>query len=332
MQSREIRLKRYPDGMPTPADFELVEIALPEPGPGQVAVRNRFLSVDPYMRGRMTPGRKSYVPPFELGRALSGDAVGRVVASRDDRFPVGSEVKSYNGWREGFVADGKHLERIEPDGLPPSAFLGILGMPGLTAYGGLLRHGEPKPGETLFVSGAAGAVGSAVAQIGKLKGCRVVGSAGTPEKARWLTDVAGADVAIDYRATEDLAGALARACPDGIQIYFENVGGRHLEAALDNMALHGRIVVCGLIDGYNRAKPGPANLFQIIAKRLTVKGMLVTDHEDMKPAFLADMKGWIASGRVKWQETVVDGIERMPEAFVGLFTGANLGKMVVRVE
>lgn len=331
MQSREIRLKRYPDGMPVPEDFELVETALPEPGPGKVAVRNLFLSVDPYMRGRMNPGRKSYVPPFELGKALSGDAVGRVVASRDDRFPVGTHVLSFNGWREGFVAEAKHLEAIEPEGIPPSAFLGILGMPGLTAYGGLLRHGDPKPGETLFVSGAAGAVGSAVAQIGNLKGCRVVASAGTPEKVRWLTEVAGVAAAIDYRATADLSAALAQACPDGIHVYFENVGGRHLEAALDNMALNGRIVVCGLIDGYNRASPGPANFFQIIAKRLTVKGILVTDHQDMKPAFLAEMKAWIAAGRLKWQETVVEGIERMPEAFIGLFTGANLGKMVVKV-
>lgn len=331
MQSREIRLKRYPEGMPVREDFELVAAALPEPGPGKVAVRNLFLSVDPYMRGRMTPGRKSYVAPFELGKALSGDAVGRVVASKDDRLPVGAHVLSYYGWREGFVADGKHLELIEPDRLSPSAFLGVLGMPGLTAYGGLLRHGDPKPGETLFVSGAAGAVGSAVAQIGKIKGCRVIASAGSPAKVRWLTEVAGVDAAIDYRATADLGEALARHCPDGIQIYFENVGGRHLEAALDNMALHGRIVVCGLIDGYNRAKPGPANLFQIIAKRLTVKGILVSDHQDMKPAFLADMKGWIAEGRLKWQETVVEGIERMPEAFIGLFTGANLGKMVVKV-
>jgi NADPH-dependent curcumin reductase CurA len=331
MQSREIRLKRYPDGMPVPEDFEIAETTLPSPGPGQVAVRNLFLSVDPYMRGRMTPGRKSYVAPFELGKPLQGDAVGRVTASDDPRFPVGCHVLSFNGWREAFLADAKHLERIEPDGVSPSAFLGILGMPGLTAYGGLLRHGEPKPGETLFVSGAAGAVGSAVAQIGKIKGCRVIGSAGSPEKLRWLTEVAGIDAAIDYRATPDLGAALARHCPDGIQIYFENVGGRHLEAALDNMALHGRIVVCGLIDGYNRAKPGPGNLFQIIAKRLTIKGILVRDHQDMKPAFLADMKRWIAEGRVKWQETVVEGIDRMPEAFIGLFTGANLGKMVVKV-
>lgn len=331
MRSREIRLKRYPDGMPVPEDFEVVEVALPKPGPGQIAVENLFLSVDPYMRGRMTPNRKSYVPPFELGKPLGGDAVGRVTASEDPNFPVGSHVLSFMGWREAFVGKPKHLERIQPDGVSPSAFLGILGMTGHTAYGGLLRYGEPKPGETLFVSGAAGAVGSAVAQIGKIKGCRVIGSAGTPEKVRWLTEVAGIDAAIDYRATPDLGAELARLCPDGIQIYFENVGGSHLEAALDNMVLHGRIVVCGLIDGYNRAKPGPWNLFQIIAKRLTVKGILVSDYEDMKSDFLADMRRWIGEGRVKWQETVVEGIERMPDAFIGLFTGANLGKMVVKV-
>jgi len=331
MRSREIRLKRYPDGMPVPEDFEIVETTLPKLGPGQILVQNLFLSVDPYMRGRMTPGRKSYVPPFELGRPLGGDAVGRVVASEDPTLPVGTHVLGFKGWREAFIAEPKHLERIDPQGVSPSAFLGILGMTGHTAYGGLIRYGEPKPGDTLFVSGAAGAVGSAVAQIGKLKGCRVIGSAGTPEKVRWLSEVAGLDAAIDYRATPDLGAELERLCPEGIRIYFENVGGKHLEAALDNMALHGRIVVCGLIDGYNRAKPGPANLFQIIAKRLTVKGILVSDYEDMKPAFLADMRRWIGEGRIKWQETVVEGIERMPEAFIGLFTGANLGKMVVKV-
>lgn len=331
MKSREVRLKRYPKGVPTPEDFEIATVELPAPAEGQVTVRNRFLSVDPYMRGRMSPARNSYVAPFELGKPLDGDAIGEVVASRDAGFPVGSHVRSFHGWREAYVAATKRLERIDAVGLPLSAYLGVLGMPGLTASAGLLRHGQPKPGETLFVSGAAGAVGSVVCQIGKLKGCRVVASAGSAAKADWLTTVAGVDTAINYRKVGDLIAELRAHCPAGIDIYFENVGGKHLEAALENMAMHGRIVVCGLIDGYNEVKPGPANLFQIIAKRLTIQGFLVSDHDDMKPAFLADMRRLIGEGKVKWEETVVDGIERMPEAFIGLFTGANLGKMVVKV-
>lgn len=331
MQSREIHLKRYPEGVPAPEDFELATVELPAPAEGQVVVRNRFLSVDPYMRGRMSPARNSYVAPFEIGKALGGDAVGEVVASRDPEFPVGSHVTSFLGWREAFVAPGKRLARIDAQGFPLSAYLGVLGMPGMTAYVGLLRFGGPKPGATLFVSGAAGAVGSAVCQIGKIKGCRVVASTGSPAKADWLTAAAGVDAVIDYRETPDLARALRAHCPDGIDIYFENVGGPHLEAALENMAMNGRIVVCGLIAGYNEAKPGPANLFQIIAKRLSIQGFLVNDHEDMQPAFLADMRSWIKSGKLQWEETVVEGIDRMPEAFIGLFAGANLGKMVVRV-
>jgi len=331
MQSREIHLKRYPQGTPTLDDFEIATVDLPTPGEGQVVVRNRFLSVDPYMRGRMNPARNSYVAPFEIGKPLGGDAVGEVVASRDPNFPVGSHVTSFLGWREAFVAPGKRLERIDAQGFPLSAYLGVLGMTGMTAYVGLLRFGGPKPGSTLFVSGAAGAVGSAVCQIGKIKGCRVVASAGSPAKAKWLTAVAGVDAVIDYRETPDLAEALRAHCPDGIDIYFENVGGAHLEAALENMAMNGRIVVCGLIAGYNDAKPGPANLFQIIAKRLSIQGFLVGDHDDMQPTFLADMRRWIKSGTLKWEETVVEGIDRVPEAFIGLFTGANLGKMVVRV-
>lgn len=329
--SREIRLKRYPAGFPTKADFELAEVALPAPAEGQMLVRNIVMSVDPYMRGRMTGARDSYIPPFELGAALTGEAVGQVMLSNDGAYPVGAYVTSMLGWREAFVAGGDQLKPVDAKAAPLSAYLGVLGMPGLTAYGGFLRYGRPKPGQTVFVSGAAGAVGSVVCQIAKIKGCRVIGSAGGPEKARWLEAVAGIDHAIDYKAVPDLVAELKRLAPDGIDIYFENVGGKHLEAALENMKVHGRIVMCGMIAGYNERTPGPPNLMRIVRRRLTVQGILFMDLQDMGPAFENDMARWIAEGRMKWHETVFEGIERAPDAFLGLFSGANLGKMVVRL-
>ncbi|QEX23679.1 NADP-dependent oxidoreductase [Hypericibacter adhaerens] len=329
--SREIRLKRYPKGMPTHDDFELAEVALPPLADGQMTVRNIVMSVDPYMRGRMTGARDSYVAPFELGQPLLGHAVGQVMASRDGAYPVGAYVSSMLGWREAFVAAGDQLSPVDPKVAPLSAYLGVLGMPGLTAYGGLLRYGQPKRGQTLFVSGAAGAVGSVVGQVAKIKGCRVIGSAGGPEKVKWLTEVAGFDHVIDYKAVGDLTAEVKRLAPDGIDIYFENVGGAHLEAALENMKLHGRIIICGMIAGYNERMPGPSNLMRIVRRRLTVQGILVLDLQDMGPDFELDMPRWIAEGRVKWQETVFEGIEKAPDAFLGLFSGRNHGKMVVRL-
>jgi NADPH-dependent curcumin reductase CurA len=329
--SREIRLKRYPKGLPSREDFELAEVALPAPAEGQMLVRNIVMSVDPYMRGRMTGARDSYIPPFELGAALTGEAVGQVMLSNDGAYPVGAYVTSMLGWREAFVAGGDQLKPVDAKAAPLSAYLGVLGMPGLTAYGGFLRYGQPKPGQTVFVSGAAGAVGSVVCQIAKIKGCRVIGSAGGPEKARWLEAVAGIDHAIDYKAVPDLVAELKRLAPDGIDIYFENVGGKHLEAALENMKVHGRIVMCGMIAGYNERTPGPPNLMRIVRRRLTVQGILFMDLQDMGPAFENDMARWIAEGRMKWHETVFEGIERAPDAFLGLFSGANLGKMAVRL-
>ncbi|MFZ5789861.1 MAG: NADP-dependent oxidoreductase [Pseudomonadota bacterium] len=329
--SREIRLKRYPTGLPSKADFELAEVPLPAPAEGQMLVRNIVMSVDPYMRGRMTGARDSYIPPFDLGAALTGEAVGQVMLSKDGAYPVGAYVTSMLGWRETFVAGGDQLKPVDAKAAPLSAYLGVLGMPGLTAYGGFLRYGQPKPGQTVFVSGAAGAVGSVVCQVAKIKGCRVIGSAGGPEKARWLTEVAGIDHAIDYKAVPDLVAELKRLCPDGIDVYFENVGGKHLEAALENMKVHGRIVMCGMIAGYNERTPGPPNLMRIVRRRLTVQGILFMDLQDMGPAFENDMARWIAEGRMKWHETVFEGIEQAPEAFLGLFSGANLGKMVVRL-
>jgi len=330
--SREIRLKRRPVGVPDDGDFELAEVTLEEPAEGQILVRNVYMSVDPYMRGRMTD-RKSYVPPFALGEAMTGGAVGRVEVSRNERFAPGDCVLGMNGWRECFLSDGSDLQPVDPALAPLQSYLGVLGMPGLTAYVGLLDIGALRAGETVFVSGAAGAVGSVVCQIAKIKGCRVVGSAGSPAKVAWLTTEAGIDEAFDYRTVESLGGALAQACPDGIDVYFDNVGGEHLEAALEGMNTGGRIVACGSISTYNATEPpcAPHNLFRIVTNRLTMRGFIVTDHTDRHPAFVRDASGWIGEGRLKWRETIVDGIEAAPAAFIGLFSGANFGKMLVRL-
>ena len=330
--SREIRLERRPVGLPQESDFELAEVEIGGPAEGEVLVRNLFMSVDPYMRGRMID-RKSYVPPFEVGAVLQGGAVGEVVESRNERFQPGDHVQSMFGWREYFISDGAGLRKVEGGPATLSAYLGVAGMPGLTAYVGLEDIGKPVPGQTVFVSGAAGAVGSVVCQIAKAKGCRVVGSAGSQEKVDWLTDEAGVDVALNYRTVEDLRSALLEACPDGIDVYFDNVGGDHLEAALWGMNERGRIIACGSISTYNATEPqpGPSNLFQIVIKRLLLQGFIVSDHLDRFPAFAHDMGAWIADGKVVWRETVHEGIENAPQAFLGLFSGANMGKMIVRL-
>jgi NADPH-dependent curcumin reductase CurA len=333
MKSREIRLRCIPQGLPGDGDFDIAEVELAPPGAGELLVRNLWLTVDPYMRGRMT-GRDSYVPAFRIGQTLEGGAIGRVVASGGHaKFQVGDLVRSSFGWREAFASDGKGLEKIDANRGSVEAFLGALGMPGLTAYGGLLLHGKPKAGETVFVSGAAGAVGSIVCQIAKIKGCRVVASAGSPAKTAWLSEAAKVDATIDYHARPDLDAALAEACPDGIDIYFDNVGGSHLEAALGRMRQNGRIVMCGAISRYNDDRPaaGPNNLFLAVARRLTLQGFIVTDHWNLMPQFLTEMGGWIAEGRMHWHETIVEGIAAMPGAFIGLFRGDNLGKMLVRL-
>ncbi|HEY2889191.1 MAG TPA: NADP-dependent oxidoreductase [Dongiaceae bacterium] len=325
-------MKRIPHGIPTAGDFEMATVDIPAPAPGEVLVRNLWLTVDPYMRGRMT-GKDSYVPGWRLGQTMEGGAIGRIVAGDHPKFKTGDMVRSSLGWREAFLSNGKGLEKVDVAKGPPQAFIGALGMPGLTAYTGLLIHGRPKEGETVFVSGAAGAVGSIVCQIAKIKGCRVIASAGSKAKIDWLKDVAKVDAAIDYRATPDLPQALAAAAPDGIDIYFDNVGGSHLEAAIGHMRMHGRIAMCGSISRYNddQPKPGPNNLFLTVARRLTIEGFIVSDHWDRMGEFLDAMAGWIAEGRMHWQETVVDGLAAMPDAFVGLFRGDNIGKMLVRL-
>lgn len=331
LMSREVRLKSRPMGAPTADNFELAQVIIPEPEPGQMIVRNLYMSVDPYMRGRMNEGR-SYAAPFELGQALNGGAVGQVIASNQGRFQVGDHVLNSLGWREYFVSDGSGLAQVDARLAPLSAYLGVMGMPGLTAYVGLLDIGQPKPGETVFVSAAAGAVGAAVCQIARLQGCRVVASVGSDEKAAWLQQECGIEAVFNYKSMPTPAG-LARYCKDGIDVYFENVGGATLEAALQRMNNFGRIVVCGMIANYNatEATPAPRNLALVIGKRLRMQGFIVSDHNDRQPQFLADMSQWIASGQMKWQETVVEGIEHAPDAFLGLFSGSNLGKMVVKL-
>ncbi len=332
--SREIHLASRPQGMPKAENFTLASVELADPGAGELLVRNLWMSVDPYMRGRMID-RKSYVPPFQIGKVLEGHAVGKVVQSGNPDFAEGDLVLSMNGWREYFISDGKGLQKLETFGLPEQAFLGVAGMPGLTAYAGLLRILEPKEGETIFVSGAAGAVGSLVCQIAKIKGCRVIGSAGSKEKGDWLKSL-GVDEVINYKDHPDqrsLMAALHAAAPKGIDMYFENVGGDHLVAALDAMRDFGRIAVCGMISGYNdtEPKPGPWNLFNIIGKRLRVQGFIVSDHQDMLGDFVRDLATWVPEGKVQWQETIEEGIENAPAAFLKLFSGGNTGKMLVKL-
>ncbi len=330
MESREIRLKQRPVGMPTPDDFEVAQVTVPEAGDGEVTVRNVCMSVDPYMRGRMVD-RKSYVPPFQVGEVLDGGVVGQVVASRADGFNEGEYVMSRRGWREGFTAPAAELQALGELQAPPSAYLGVVGMPGMTAYVGLLEIGQLKPGETVFVSGAAGAVGSVVGQIAKIKNCHVLGSAGSADKVEWLREV-GFDYAWDYHEGS-LPEHVRQGAPEGIDVYFDNVGGDHLQAALGGMRPNGRIALCGAISQYNATEPvpGPNNLALAIGLGLTLRGFIVSNFNHLAEQFRSDMEGWINSGQVKYKETVFEGIEKAPEAFIGLFTGANTGKMVVQL-
>ncbi|MEZ0091669.1 NADP-dependent oxidoreductase [Streptacidiphilus sp. EB129] len=326
---REWHLVKRPAGWPVPEDFALVEAPVAEPGEGQIVVRNTFLSVDPYMRGRMNDV-KSYAPPFALGAVMDGGAVGRVVASRAEGFAVGDAVLHAAGWREYATLDAARTVKVD-DSLPLQSYLGVLGMTGLTAYAGLLDVGGFKEGDAVFVSGAAGAVGSMVGQIAKLRGASlVVGSAGSAEKVRKLTEEYGFDAAFNYKEGP-VAEQLAKVAPDGVDVYFDNVGGDHLEAAIGALKLHGRAVLCGAIAQYNDTTPpvGPRNLALAIGKRLRLQGMLVSDHYGMQPQFVAEVGGWLREGKLVHEETVVDGFEHSVDAFLGMLKGANTGKMLV---
>ena len=323
--SRQIRLKNRIVGMPKESDFELVEVPFPEPASGEVLVQNIYTSVDPYMRGGMRSA--------EPGQSLEGGCAGRIVQSNSDQFKVGDYVTGPLGWRDHYIAAARSLTAADITIAPLQSFLGAVGMPGRTAYFGFLEIGQPKAGETVFVSAAAGAVGSIVCQIAKIKGCRVVASAGSDQKVTWLLEKAGVDAAFNYKQIDDLEAELRKHCPDGLDIYFENVGGRHLQAALAVMNMHGRIPLCGMISQYNDIEPtpGPTNLSSAIGKRIKLQGFIVTDFTERNPEFYDDMRQWIAEDKIQWEETIVEGLENAPKAFIALFTGEKLGKIIVKV-
>ena len=329
---RQIVLASRPSGWPTAANFALTEADRPELADGQVRVRNLFMSVDPYMRGRMNDV-ESYIPPFRLGKPLEGGAIGTVIESRSPDLAEGDLVLHMLGWRDEAVLPARQARKVTAaEGLSPSAYLGVLGMPTLTAYVGLLDIAALKPGDVVFVSGAAGAVGSMAGQIAKLKGAgRVIGSAGSDEKVRWLREI-GFDAAFNYRARSVLE-QLREAAPDGIDVYFDNVGADHLDAALVMLNNHGRVAMSGAIAHYNATEPpvGPSNLGLVITKRLTLHGFIVTDHQHRMPDMIADVSAWLRDGKLSHAETIVDGLERAPGAFIDLLRGANTGKMLVRV-
>jgi len=333
VQSREILLAARPAGEPVESDFRLVPTELPDPEPGQVLVRNLVMSVDPYMRGRMNDV-PSYVPPWQLGEPFDGGAVGEVIASAAPELPVGSLVLHGLGWREHALLPAAQARRLEPlEGLSSSRYLGVLGMPGLTAYAGLFEVGAFQPGDAVFVSGAAGAVGSLVGQFARLRGAgRVVGSAGSAEKVRYLTEELGFDAAFDYH-DGPVRTLLREAAPDGIDVYFDNVGGEHLEAAIGAFRLRGRAALCGAISSYNDTEPapGPRNLALAIGKRLTLRGFLVGDHGQLRDEFAGAVGGWLRLGKLVTRETVTIGLDNAVPAFIGMLRGANTGKMVVRL-
>ncbi len=329
---RQIVLVSRPSGWPTEDNFAMTEADRPDLADGQVRVRNLFMSVDPYMRGRMNDV-KSYVPPFQLGEPLQGGAIGLVTESRSADLAEGDLVLHMLGWRDEAVMPARHAQKVAAaEGLSPSAYLGVLGMPALTAYVGLLDIAALKPGDVVFVSGAAGAVGSMAGQIAKLKGAaRVIGSAGSEEKVRWLREI-GFDAAFNYKAAP-VFGQLREAAPEGIDVYFDNVGGDHLEAALAVLNTHGRVAMCGAIAHYNATElpAGPQNLALAIGKRLTLRGFIVSDHQDRTPDMIADVSGWLREGKLFHTETVVEGLDQAPAAFINLLRGHNTGKMIVRL-
>lgn len=326
MRSREVHLIERPQGLPVPAQFRIVETDVADPADGQLLVQNIYMSVDPAMRPRLAG-------PTALNEAMMGGTIGRVLKSRNAAFKEGDHVESMNGFREYFLSDGKGLSTLDADGMPLVAYMSVLGLTGLTAYGGLLIIGALKDGENVFVSAAAGAVGSVAAQIAKIKGCFVIGSAGTDEKCRWLKEDLGLDAAINYKKGE-LRASLKAAAPKGIDVYFENVGGEHLNAALPRMNALGRIAVCGMISAYNNfgAVSEPVTtLSNMIYNRVMMRGFVFYEFESKRAQFLEDMKGWIKQGRMKYRTTIVQGIDQAPTALIGLFTGANTGKMVVQL-
>lgn len=331
--STQVQLVSRPTGWPEPENFTTATVDLGDLQPGEVRVRNEFISVDPYMRGRMNEGR-SYVPPFALNERITGGAVGRVVESASDELAVGTAVLHQHGWSDTIQADSSTFRAVpDIDGAPLSLYLHIFGMTGLTAYVGLKRIAQLSEGDTVFISGAAGAVGTAAGQLAKLLGAgRVIGSAGSAEKVELLTQKYGYDAAFNYK-DGDVAKLLREAAPEGIDVFFDNVGADHLEAAIGAFNDHGRAAICGSIASYNATEPtpGPRNMGNLVARKLTLRGYIVGDHSDMSEEFQRRMAEWFAAGRIAYDETVVDGVENTVEAFLDMMRGGNTGKMLVRV-
>lgn len=330
--NRQIRLASRPTGWAEPANFELTEEAVRDPGKGEILVRNIFMSVDPYMRGRMNEG-KSYVPPFQIGEVLQAGVVGEVVASNNDAFSEGEFVSGALGWENYSISDGQGLTKIRNTDVPLSWYLGILGMPGMTAWVGLTEIAKLEEGESVFVSAASGAVGSVVGQLARIHGCHVAGTAGSDDKVALLKDEFGYDAGFNYKTSKSLPKSIAEVCPDGIDVNFENVGGPIFEAALWNMRNFGRIALCGMIANYNDEKmePGPRGMMTIIGRRLTIRGFIVSDHPDACNEFVGKAAGWIKEGKLKYRETIAEGVENAPAAFIDMLHGKNIGKQIVRL-
>ncbi len=332
MINKQIRFASRPSGWVTPDSFALTEEAVGEPGDGEVLVRNIFMSVDPYMRGRMNDV-KSYIPPFQLGEVLQAGVVGQVEASNFDGIAAGDFVMGMLGWENYSITDGRLLRKLPDSSAPLSWHLGVLGMPGMTAYVGLTKVAEAKEGDNVFVTAASGAVGSIVGQLARIHGCRVAGSAGSDKKVALLKDEFGYHAAFNYKSSKSLAASVKQACPDGVDVLFENVGGEILEAVLWNMRDYGRIALCGMIADYNEEEPqpGPRGMMLMIGRRLTIRGFIVTDHPDACEEYVAKAIAWAAEGKLVYRETVAEGIENAAEAFIDMLKGGNTGKQIVRL-
>lgn len=330
--NRQITLAARPAGYPKTSDFKLIESPIPDPKEGEILVRTIYLSVDPYQRGLMNAAHP-YRNPIEIGGVIVGGTVGKVIVSKNPNFQEGDIVEGRLGWQEYAISDGSGIRKIDPNIVPISTALGVLGMPGMTAYFGLLEIGKPQPGETVVVSGAAGAVGSLVGQIAKIKGCRAVGIAGSDRKIDYILNELGFDAAFNYQTTADYYEKLKELCPKGIDVYFDNVGGTITDAVFRLINVKARVVICGQISQYNLEKPelGPRFLWQLIVRQTKVEGFLVSQFADRYEAGLRQMAEWLRSGKIKYREQIVEGIERAPEAFIGMLKGENIGKQLVKV-
>lgn len=331
MKTKEIRLKSRPDGMPTKDNFEFKETEVPTVKDGEVLLKGFFYSVDPYMRGRMNEG-KSYVAPFKVGEPLSGGVIAEVIESKSSDFKKGDKVQANLPWKKEMMAKAEDLQKIDDSIAPASYYLGILGMTGLTAYFGLLDIGKPKKGETVVISGAAGAVGSVVGQIAKIKGCQVVGIAGSDAKIKMLKEKFGFDAGINYKSTDDMKAAVAKACPDGVDIYYDNVGGPISDAVIANINFHARIPLCGQISLYNATETptGPRLQPMLLTRSVLMQGFIVGNYSDRFSEGSKQLAQWVKDGKLTFEETIVEGFDKLPEAFIGLFHGENKGKMVVK--